>query len=67
MDEECFSKLKFHCKVGPHDLINYGHVRIRSIIQRSKVYDDGIHEQLQARLDPDSSLTIRSHTQKNPA
>ena len=61
MDEDFFSKRRFHCKDSPHDLINYGHVKIISIIQCSKVYDYGIYEQLQTRLDPDSSLTNTLH------
>ena len=54
-------KWKFHCMDGPHDLINYGHVRFISIIQCSKVYDNGIHEQLHARFDSDNNLIISSH------
>ena len=60
-----FSKWKYHRKVCPHDLINCGHVRIRSIIHYSKVYDNGIYEQLQTKLDPDSSLTIGHGSHQN--
>ena len=59
--KDIFPEYNFHCKTGPHDLIDYGPVRIRSIIQCSKVYDDDVHEQLLACLDPDGGLRIRSH------
>ena len=56
-----FLKWKFQFKDGPHDLINYGRERIILIIWCSKVYNNGIHEQLHARLDLDDNLTIGSH------
>ena len=56
-----FSKWIFQYKNSPHDLIDYGHMRIRSIIQCNKVYDNGIHEKFQAELYSDNSLIISSN------
>ena len=56
MEEECAFRWKFKCESGLE-----GPARIKTIINYNHAYTDGMHVELQNRLDVDSLLTIWCH------
>ena len=61
MEEECAFRWKFKCESGLEGLTQAGPARIKTIINCSLAYGDGMHVELQNRLDLDSLLTIWCH------
>ena len=59
--EECFFQWKFHCEKKEEPLTEAGVQRIENIIRCSQTYGDGVHEQLQDKLDKNHELTIKCH------
>ena len=61
MEEECAFRWKLKCESGLEGLTQAGPARIKTIINCSHAYGDGMHVELQNRLDVDSLLTIWCH------
>ena len=61
MEEECAFRWEFKCESGLEGLTQAGLARIKTIINCSQAYGDGMHVELQNRLDVDSLLTIWCH------
>ena len=61
MEEECAFRWKFKCEFGLEGLTQAWPARIKTIINCSQAYGDGLHVELQNRLDVDSLFTIWCH------
>ena len=61
MEEEGAFRWKFKCESCLEGLTQAGPARIKTIIKCSHAYGDGMHVELQNRLDVDSLLTIWCH------
>ena len=61
MEEECAFRWKCKCESGLEGLTQTGHAGIKTIINCSQAYGDGMHVELQNRLDVDSLLIIWCH------
>ena len=51
MEEECAFRWKFKCESGLEGLTQAGPARFETIINCSQVYGDGMHVEMQNRLD----------------
>ena len=60
-EEECFFKWKFNCENKSERLIESGSTRIETIIKCSKIYHDGINEQLEESVHKNNDFTIKCH------
>ena len=59
--DECFLSFKFNCGGKKEKLSKAGSDRIKSMIDSSKVYDDGKHVELQQILNTSQNPTVRVH------
>ena len=61
MKEKCAFSWKFMCESGLDGSTQSGPVRIKTIINCSQSYGNGMHVELQNRIDVDSLLTTWCH------
>ena len=59
--DECFLSFKFNCGGKKEKLSKAGSDRIKSMIDNSKVYDDGKHVELQQILDTSQDPAVWVH------
>ena len=59
--DECFLSLKFNCGDKKEKLSKAGSDRIKSVIDSSKVYDDGKHVELQQILNTSQDPAVWVH------
>ena len=59
--DECFLSFKFNCGGKKEKLSKTGSDKIKSMIDNTKVYDDGKHVELQQILNTSQILAVRVH------